>query len=318
MATIKWMSMDYKDYYKILGVERSADDAAIKKAYRKLAMKHHPDRNPGNKAAEDKFKEINEAYQVLSDPTKKARYDQLGESYFNYQQAGGSPGGFNWSDWFARQPQGGQRVNVENLEGMFGRGGGGFSDFFSAIFEGMGGSPGMGGQPRGRRGAPQPIVQKVTISFQEAFSGTRRIFQAGDNRIEVKIPAGARTGTKVRLPGKGSTTSTGQAGDLILEVEMQEDSRFQRDGDDLLTEVTIDLFVAVLGGQTSVPTPAGEVLLTIPAGTQPGQKFRLAGRGMPSLKNPQEFGDLYARVKVQLPRDLTPRQKALFEQLRNG
>lgn len=307
--------MEYKDYYKILGVDRSADEATIKKAYRKLAMKHHPDRNPGNKAAEEKFKDINEAYQVLSDPVKRDRYNQLGESYTRWQQAGGSTNGFNWQDWVTRQPQGGQqRVAVEDLESLFGGGLGGFSDFFSSIFGGMGTEPGTG-RGRSRRAAPQTYTQTVSISFMEAFNGTQRTLQVGDHRLEVKIPAGARTGTRVRVPGVVPGATGGGASDIYLEIEVLEDARFQRDGDDLTTEVTTDLYTAVLGGQVSVPTPAGEVLLTIPAGTQPGQKFRLAGRGMPRLKNPQTHGDLFARLKVQLPRDLNSRQKSLFEQL---
>ena len=308
--------MEYKDYYKILGVERSADDAAIKKAYRKLAMKYHPDRNPGNKGAEEKFKEINEAYQVLGDPVKRDRYNQLGESYSRWQQSGGAAGGFNWQDWFARQPQGGQRVATEDLESLFGGGLGSFSDFFSAIFGGMGAEQGAG-RGRSRRAAPQSYTQKVVISFIEAFQGTQRTLQVGDHKLEVKIPAGARTGTRVRVPGVVPPETGGKPGDIYLEIEVQEDPRFQRDGDDLSTEVTIDLYTAVLGGEVSVPTPAGDVRLTIPAGTQPGQKFRLAGRGMPQLKSPQGHGDLLARVKVQLPRDLTSRQRSLFEQLRN-
>jgi curved DNA-binding protein len=309
--------MEYKDYYKILGVERSADDAAIKKAYRKLAMKFHPDRNPGNKEAEEKFKEINEAYQVLSDPVKRDRYNQLGESYARWEQAGGTAGGFNWQDWFTRQPQGGQRVAVEDLESLFGGGLGGFSDFFSAIFGGTGAEQATG-RGRSRRAVPQTYSQKVAISFSESFQGTQRTLQVGSHRLEVKIPAGARTGTKVRVPGVVPAEAGGRPGDIYLEVGVQEDARFQRDGDDLSTEVMTDLYTAVLGGEVSVPTPAGDVRLTIPAGTQPGQKFRLAGRGMPQLKNPQVHGDLFARVKVQLPRDMTPRQKALFEQLRNS
>ncbi len=308
--------MEYKDYYKILGVERSADDASIKKAYRKLAMKYHPDRNPGNKGAEEKFKEINEAYQVLSDPAKRDRYNQLGESYSRWQQAGGGAGGFNWQDWFARQPQGGQRVTTEDLESLFGGGLGSFSDFFSAIFGGMGAEQGAG-RGRSRRATPQAYTQKVAISFIEAYQGTQRTLQVGDHRLEVKIPAGARTGTRVRVPGVVLPETGGKPGDIYLEIEVQEDPRFQRDGDDLSTEVTIDLYTAVLGGEVSVPTPAGNVRLTIPAGTQPGQKFRLAGRGMPQLKSPQGHGDLLVRVKVQLPRDLTSRQRSLFEQLRN-
>jgi curved DNA-binding protein len=311
--------MEYQDYYKTLGVERNADAQEIKRAYRKLAMKHHPDKNPGSKDAEEKFKKINEAYQVLSDPAKRSRYDQLGESYTRWQQTGGAPGGFNWSDWFAQQSQAGgapgtTRVEVDNLEDLFG---GGFSDFFSSIFGGVGGSP--GGTTRRsttRRSVPQQFQQPVQISFKDAYEGTRREIQIDGRRLEVTIPAGARTGTKVRIPGWGPNMGNGQHSDLYLVVDVAPDSRFERQEDDLYTEVLIDVYTAVLGGEVNVPTPKGMVKLTIPAGTQPGKKFRLAGRGMPHLKAAQTYGDLYAKVNVEIPRQLTPQQKKLFEQLR--
>jgi curved DNA-binding protein len=313
--------MEYQDYYKVLGVERNADGQEIKRAYRKLAMKHHPDRNQGNKEAEEKFKKINEAYQVLSDTQKRSRYDQLGESYTRWQQNGGGPGGFNWSDWFSQQSHargapGGTRVEVENLEDLFG---GGFSDFFSSIFGGVGGSPGgTGRRTAGRRAAPQNYQQPVQISFQEAYKGTERSFQSNNRRLEVKIPAGARSGTKVRVPGGGPDEGNGQTNDLFLIIDVTPDNRFDRQGDDLNTEVPVDLYTAVLGGAVNVPTPGGTVSLTIPAGTQPGQTFRLTGRGMPHLKVSQTYGDLFAKVKVQIPRQLTPQQKKIFEQLQGN
>ncbi len=302
--------MDYKDYYKILGVERNASEADIKKAYRKLAMKYHPDKNPGNKAAEDKFKEINEANEVLSDAKKRAHFDQIGESYNQWQQRGGNANDFNWDDWASRS-SGGVRVDVGDMSDMFG----GFSDFFSTIF---GGSPvGYGAQGYGRRTSqvrqqPRSLNQPVRINFQEAYEGTKRILQINDRKIEVKIPAGAKSGTKVRVAGVGPNQS-----DIYLVVEVDPDSHFERQGDDLNTEFNIDLYTAVLGGEAKVKTPKGEVMLNIPAGTQPGRIFRLAGRGMSNLKQSNKFGDLYARVKVQLPSQLSNKQKALFEQLRD-
>ena len=176
--------MDYKDYYQILGVSRSASADEIRSAYRKLALKYHPDRNPGDKQAEEKFKEMNEAYQVLSDPQKRTRYDQLGSAYSNYQREGGQPGGFDWNQWYSSGGAG-QQVNFDDLFG--GAGGGGFSDFFSAIFGGMGG--GQGGNVRTRR-APQ-YEQPVTISLQEAYEGATRLLETGGRRVQVKIPAGA-------------------------------------------------------------------------------------------------------------------------------
>ncbi|MEN6480803.1 MAG: J domain-containing protein [Anaerolineaceae bacterium] len=301
--------MEYKDYYKILGVDRNASEDEIKRAYRKLAMKYHPDRNPGDKTAEDKFKDINEANEVLSDSKKRARYDQLGDSYSNWERRGGSSSTFNWADWVNQSQSGGTRVDVGGFEDLFG---GGFSDFFSSIFGGMPAS----GQPQSRRRAPaqkQSYEQPVQISLREAYTGTTRILQFEDKRIEVKIPAGAQSGTKVRVSGAGP-----QNADIILVIEVLPDPKFERKGSDLTTEVTVDLYTAVLGGQIKVPTFKGEVMLSIPPGTQPGRKFRLQGRGMPQLRNPQSFGDLFVRIKVKLPDKLSDEQRKLFEQMRKS
>ena len=295
--------MEYKDYYKILGVNKNATKDEIKKAYRKLAMKFHPDRNPNNKGAEDKFKEINEAQEVLSDPEKRARYDQLGESYFQWKNAGG-PGNFNWDQWAAQQPgQGRTRVNVgnyEDLEGMFG---GGFSDFFTQIFGGAGGMGNRTSTGTRRRTAVRPESEKyeqpVTITLLEAFQGAERIVQIGDRRLTIKIPAGAAKGTKVRMGGVGPGNS-----DLYLVIDVAPDPKYDRKGDDLYTEVSVDLYTAILGGQARVPTLGGDVVLTIPAGTQTGQSMRLSGRGMPHLRDPKNHGDLFAKLKVTLPREL--------------
>ncbi len=306
--------MEYKDYYKILGVDKKASEEDIKKAYRKLAMKHHPDRNPGNKSAEDKFKEINEAYEVLGDAEKRARYDQLGDSYSRWQQTGGTPGNFNWNEWYTQAP-GGRTAQVD-MEDLFG-GLGGFSDFFSSIFGGMGG--GASRQQAGRR-QRQPIAyeQAVQITLEEAYRGANRVLQVNGRRLEGKIPPGARTGTKVRLAGMGPAGPDGQKSDIYLVIEVLPDQRFERKGNDLYSETSIDLYTAVLGGQARVPTLTGDVVLTIPAGTQPGQKIRLSGRGMPDLRNPQTYGDLYVTIKVSLPRKLTAKQRELFEQLQKG
>ncbi len=316
--------MDYKDYYKILGVERGATEAEIKKAFRKLALQYHPDRNPGNKQAEEKFKEINEAYEVLSDTEKRSRYDQLGDSYSNWQQHG-APGNFNWNEW-TNASGGRAQWEVGDLNDIFGEGA--FSDFFQAIFGGMGGMRGAGqggastrqrpGQrPRQPQAQPrQPAYeQPVQISLEEAFRGAERLVNVDGHRLTMRIPPGSRTGTKVRMSGAGPAGPNGQPTDLYLVIEVTPDPRFERKGDDLTTEVTLDLYTAVLGGETRVPTLDGNVLLTIPAGTQPGQSFRLSGRGMPHLREPNARGDLYARIKVQLPRNLTPEQRKQFEQL---
>jgi curved DNA-binding protein len=302
--------MEYKDYYKVLGVERDATQETIKKTYRKLAMKYHPDQNRGNKQAEEKFKDINEAYEVLSDPKKRERYDQLGSSYSQWQNQGGAQGGFNWDDWVTNQ-QRGRRSTVDMND--FGEGFGGFSDFFSAIFGGM---PGAGRSVARQPAKPSVIEQKVQITVAESYQGTQRQFQIGDRKIEVKIPAGAVTGTKVRMAGAVPSTSSGQKADIILIIEVLPDSRFALQGVDLTTEVKVDLLTAVLGGATTVSTLSGDVRLTIPAGTQPGQKIRLAGRGLPKLKDNNEFGDLYAVIKVEIPRKLTDKQRKKYEELK--
>lgn len=303
--------MEYKDYYQTLGVDRKAGDADIKKAYRNLAKKYHPDKNPGDKTSEQKFKEINEAYEVLKDPQKRSRYDQLGSSYSQWQQ-NGAPGNFNWAQWTG-QPGGyyqTRRVEVNDFGDVFG----GFSDFFRAIFG--------GGMPAQGRYAARPnrqvpaLQQSAPIDLMEAYHGTTRVLQIGQRRIEVKIPAGAQTGTKVRVRGAGPVGSNGQASDIYLVIEVSPHSTYERKGDDLYMEVAVDLYIAAIGGQVSVPTPGGDVLLTIPAGTQPGQTFRLANRGMPHLRSPQQHGDLFVKVKVLIPRNLTDQQRKAFEQLR--
>ncbi len=297
--------MDYKDYYQILGVERSAGPEDIRKAYRKLAMQYHPDRNPGNKQAEDRFKEINEAYQVLSDPQKRARYDQLGSAYSNWQQRG-APGDFDWSQWFTGQPGGNVHVEYGDLNDLFGQGI--FSEFFQSIFGGMGGTA-TGTRTRSQPAYRQPIQQPVAINLLEAYTGTTRRIQSNQRKLEVRIPAGVKTGSKVRVAGAGP-----KGDDLYLIVEVTDDPRFERQEDDLTTSSTISVFTALLGGEAEVDTPTGKVKLKIPAGTQPDQVFRLAGRGMPHVRNSQTKGDLFVRVKVRVPKQLTSKQKALLEE----
>lgn len=317
--------MEYKDYYKILGVSKNAGEKEIKAAYRKLARKYHPDVNKGNKAAEEKFKEINEAHEVLSDPQKRSKYDQLGMNWNRWQQTGHSSGDFDWSQWFGSGAPGGQRVNTQyqDLSDLFG-GGGGFSDFFTSIFGGMAGA-GSGSRPRtqsrtqefGRsRQSDYDIVYDLDISLNEAYSGTTRVITKDGRRLQVKIPAGAKTGTKVRVRGEGNRDYGGRTGDLYLKVNVTPDTRFERKGNDLYVDVPVDLYTAVLGGEVRVPTVGSSVTLKIPPGTQNGQKMRLRGKGMPKLKKPSEHGDLLAQINVQLPKKLSAEQKRLFEQLR--
>ena len=297
--------MDYKDYYKILGVDRKASTDEIRSAYRKLAMKYHPDKNPGDKKAEDKFKEINEAYQVLSDDQKRAHYDRLGSAYSNYRSTGGRPGDFRWDDWFQQQAAG-QRGGAVDMFGGSG-GAGGFSDFFRMIF----------GEAMRSQGRGNPFVQdspgyeqEVGISLQEAYDGTSRQLQKPNgSKLTVRIPPGVKSGSRVRVAGAGPDGS-----DLYLLIQVQEDERFERDGSNLTTTSNVDVFTLILGGDAEVETPTGKVKLGIPAGTQPEQVFRLAGRGMPSVKDPKTKGDLYVKLKIQIPKYLTTKQRELIEE----
>ncbi len=311
--------MEYKDYYKILGVSRNASEKEIKSAYRRLARKYHPDVNPGDPQAEARFKEINEAYEVLSDPEKRRKYDQLGAQWQQWQRMGGRPEDFDWSQWFAGPQSGRVRVQygtMEDLEEMLGRMGG-FSDFFRAIF----GDMGIGSRPRTGTWQSQPfrgqdIEQEVEISLEEAFHGTTRRLQMDGRRLEVKIPPGVRTGSKVRISGAGSPgVGGGPSGNLYLKIKVAPHPVFRRDGDDLYCEVPVDLYTAILGGEVRVPTLKGSLMLKIPPETQNGKTFRLKGQGMPALKDPSRRGDLFATVNVRLPQQLSHRERELFRQL---
>jgi len=312
--------MEYRDYYKILGVDKNASDKEIKQAFRRLARRHHPDVNPDNPQAEEQFKEINEAYEVISDPDKRRKFDQLGTDWQRWQQTGGRPSDYDWSRWAAGRPEG---VHIrygtaEDLQDLFG-GGSSFSDFFSQIFGGMGTGQSTGGfeyQVRPQRG--QDYEQAVEITLQEAYHGTSRMLQKEKQRLEIKVPAGAKTGTRVRMSGEGRNGSGGgPAGDLFLRVSVLPDPRFERRGNNLHTTMAVDLYTLVLGSEVSVPTMTGNVMLTIPAGTQNGRAFRLRGKGMPLLRQPDQRGDLIAKVEVRLPTSLTPRQRELFQELRS-
>jgi curved DNA-binding protein len=313
--------MDVKDYYQTLGVARNADEKEIKKAYRKLAQKYHPDKNPGDKAAEQRFKEINEAYTVLSDPDKRAKYDRFGAQWEHYARAGGRPEDFDWGAWSGAPGQGGaytRTITPEEFEQMFGGGGmGGFSSFFDTLFGGRGAArggrraagfdfSGMGGMNM----SPQVAETTVQVTLDEAFHGASRMLERSDGaRIEVNIPRGVQTGSKVRMRG-----AAGQ-GDIVLNIEVLPDPRYTREGDDLRTEIPVDLYTAVLGGEVEVQAPDKTVALRIPPGTQNGKVLRLRGLGMPHLKKPDQRGDLLAVVSVQLPTRLSEREKQLFTEL---
>ena len=309
--------MDYKDYYKTLGVSKNANEKEIKRAYRKLAREFHPDVNPGNPDAEERFKEINEAHEVLSDPEKRAKYNQFGASWQQYQRRGDDPSGFDWSRWGGFGAPGGARVEFGgDLGDLFGGGTGGFSDFFNALFGNMGMRSTGAGQ-RARRGMHgQDMEHPVQITLEEAFHGTQRRLDKDGRRLDVKIPRGVKTGARIRIAGEGAPGSTGMpAGDLYLKVTVAPHPIFAREGDDLRRTVDLDLYTAILGGELHVGTLDGEVTLKVPQGTQNGRTFRLRGKGMPKLRQPDQRGDLYAKVRVRLPQELNEREKQLFEEL---
>jgi curved DNA-binding protein len=308
--------MEYKDYYKILGVGKNADTKEIKRAYRRLAREFHPDMNRGDAGAEERFKEINEAYEVLGDPEKREKYDRFGASWQQHQRGGGDPGGFDWSKWATGGYPGGTRVEFGgDLGDLFG-GGGGFSDFFSALFGNRGPSAG-GFRPRARgRGRTQDVEQPIQITLEEAFHGTQRLLRKNGRRLEVKIPPGVDTGSRIRVAGEGSVTGMGgPAGDLYLKVTVAPHAVFARDGDDLHRDVDVGLYAALLGGDVVLDTLDGRVTLKIPPETQVGTTFRLRGKGMPKLKQPSRRGDLYVKVNVQLPEQLTEQERHLFQEL---
>jgi len=297
--------VQFKDYYAALGVAPDSDDKAIKQAYRKLARQFHPDVKPGDKEAEERFKEINEAYQALSDPERRKKYDELQKQYQQWSERGGR-GDFDWGQWQAAPGQQAYsyEVSPEDLEDLFG-GASPFSDFFGSIFgQAGGGAAGAGRAPRPRRGRDQEAGVEITL--EEAFHGTTRSLQIGDRRIEARIPPGVRSGSRVRLGGQGSPGIAGaSAGDLYLVVEVLPHPGFVREGDDLRADVRVDFYTAVLGGEVRVPTIDGAVTLKIPPRTQADKTFRLKGKGMPRLGRPGERGDMWARVKLVLPEPMS-------------
>jgi DnaJ-class molecular chaperone len=320
-----------KSYYDILGIKRDSTDKDIKQAYRKLARMHHPDVNPGNKSAEARFKEINQAYEVLSDPEKRKKYDQYGDNWQHADQFAGA--GAQQQQAWDFGPRG-TRVEYQDFSDLGEAGG--FGNMFDSILRDMGGRSAR--RPRQGQDAEYP----VEVSLDEAFRGTTRLLEmqseepcpackgkgcrncggAGavlrPRRLEVKIPAGVKDGSRVRIAGKGGPGAMGgQAGDLYLLVSVKADSRFQRIDDDLHVEIPVQFVDAILGAEVEVPTIEGKKLaLKIPPETQNGRVFRLAGKGMPHLGNTAR-GDLYAKVKVVLPTKLSKKEKEMFEELKS-
>jgi DnaJ-class molecular chaperone len=315
--------MEFKDYYKTLGVPKTATGAEIKRAYRKLARQYHPDLNPGDTSAEMRFKDVNEAHEVLGDPEKRRKYDELGANWRAYEQAPpGAAGG--WSAPVGGTPGAGYRtMTPEEMQDLFG-GQDPFSDFFHTFFGGMGGTRTAGRAGRASRGGRgMDVEQAIDLTLEEAMTGaSRRLVTPRDGTersVEVRIPAGVKDGARVRAAGEGGAAPRGgQAGDLYLIVRLLPHPRFERRGQDLHVTIDVPVTIAVLGGEVDVPTLAGSpVRLKVPALTDSGRVFRLRGHGMPGVGKPAERGDLYARVAVRIPTHLSADEQRHYEALRD-
>jgi curved DNA-binding protein len=298
--------MDFKDYYKILGVDKSASTEEIKKAYRKLAVKYHPDKNQKSKSAEEKFKEINEANQVLGDPEKRKKYDALGENWQHHQQAGArGRSDFDWSQW--QNPQSGRRTYSSGSDADDRD----FSSFFESIFGG-----------EGFKSRPKSPVKgndyktETGVSLQEAYSGTKRQLEIHDEKLEISIKPGVKDGQVLRLKGKGDNGSSGGSrGDIYITVHVLPNALFERREDDLYYDCPVDLYTAVLGGQLMIATLKGDIKIDLPKGTENGKTMRLKGLGMPKFGKTNEAGDLYVKIKITLPKKLSEKEIELFQEL---
>lgn len=304
--------MNVKDYYKILGVEKTATAEQIKKAYRKLAIKYHPDKNPNDKTAEEKFKEISEAYEVLEDPEKRKKYDQFGENWKQYEQHGGKAENFDWSQWSS----GGSQYSSGNMNDFFGGNGGehDFSSFFETLF----------GQSGGRRKqrSTQPfkgrdIQATMQVTLRDAYTGGSHQIEVNGTKLNLKLKPGLYDGQIIRLRGKGSPgVNGGESGDLLISIQLMPTPGFELKDKDIYMETVLDLYAAVLGGKASIPLLSGTQLsMNVPAGTDSGKVFRLKGKGMPEYNNPNVSGDLYVKMIVHIPTNLTEKEKELFMQL---
>lgn len=311
--------MAFIDYYKVLGVERNASQDDIKKAYRKMARKYHPDLNKDDPNAKDKFQEINEANEVLSDPEKRKKYDEYGEHWKHADEFKAEREAYQRA-----QEKGGQSaywysVNGDDFMGGFGRGNAsGFSDFFEQLF-GHGASAGRSGRGYNMMSRGGDIEAQMNLSLREAAVTHKQTFSVNGENLRITIPAGIADGQMIKLKGHGEKGSNGAPdGDLYITFQIAPDPEFKREGDDLFTDVDIDLYTAVLGGTVNVKTIDGMVKLKVNPGTQNDTKVRLRGKGFPVYKKEGTFGDLIVTYHVNIPTSLSEKQKELFTQLKNS
>ncbi len=303
--------MDYKDYYKILGVSKTATQDEVKKAFRKLAVKYHPDKNPGDKKAEEKFKEANEANEVLSDVEKRKKYDELGENWNSYQQHGGN-GNFDWGRWSS---QGQQRQNRNQSEEFFG-GGGNFSDFFESIFGGRGGDARGPGQRSTRPTRGQDLQAEMEITLEDSYNGATKQITLNGQKLNMNLKPGVYDGMVLRMKGKGGTgMNGGEPGDLHITFKLAKHLSLEVKGNDLYLEQPLDLYTAVLGGKMEIKIFSKTLKMPIPAGTDSGKTFRLNGLGMPFYGKADVRGDAYVKMKIVVPKDLNDEEKELFKKL---
>ena len=296
--------MEYKDYYKILGVEKSAKPDQIRKAFRDLAKKYHPDKNPNNKSAEEKFKQINEAYEVLKDSEKKKRYDELGDSWKSYANNGGSQSDFDWNQW-------------SNQSSQQSSSGGDFSDFFETVFGG--GFAGRSTRSRSNRSLRGEDMQAtMEVNLEEVLKGSQRLVNIGRQTIKLNIKPGVRNEQLLRMKGKGSPgVNGGEPGDLLISIRVLKHPVFEVKANDLYTDLFIDVLTAILGGKVTLNTLDKPVSISIPPGTDSGKTLRLKGAGIPEYGLPDKRGELFVRILVRVPKTLSTKERELYQELMN-